>query len=80
MQNKVNTPPIYFWIISGFALFWRITGAVNFLNDLFISNDLVDNLNNATSPVYTKKNKLHYWYFWCRHRSLYGDNSFYFTT
>lgn len=55
MQNKVNTPPIYFWIISGFALFWSITGAVNFFNDLFISNDLVDNFNNATLPVYTKK-------------------------
>ena len=55
MQNKVSTPPIYFWIISGFALFWSITGAVNFFNDFFISSELTTNLNNATLPFYTKK-------------------------
>ena len=54
MQNKVSTPPIYFWIISGFALFWSITGAVNFFYAFFIPNELVDNLNTSTLPFYTK--------------------------
>lgn len=45
-------PPIWFWVVSGIALLWNLSGVFNYLNQAFNQQAILESINQAQREVF----------------------------
>ncbi|KAB7529550.1 hypothetical protein F8C76_17210 [Flagellimonas olearia] len=45
-------PPIWFWLVSGIALLWNLSGVFNYLNQAFNQQAILESINQAQREVF----------------------------
>lgn len=50
--NRINKPPVWFWVLSALALLWNLFGLFNFYNSTFNQVAILETLNQEQRELF----------------------------